>query len=269
MLLLKTFLRLKYSLNFFTTTLLISLTTQSSLAFNITPPRHGPTGERYTLENQTKGFARRNPTDLISITRGGTIGFLETLRREFPTWTFNSAPNDLAGRFDVYMYSGLATIGYSNDYQKVELVGGNLELNYIPGIGDPEPTSSSLRWIQRVLYSNYTITWDGSYEDFIDVGSEAIDPFYDLLGSTPPFFESFASRSDLNKNHTWLAELYLVNQTAPNQVTIYNGVQWGWESRVESVPDQSVPEPLTILGAATALGYGGILKRQYFKKKKS
>jgi hypothetical protein len=32
---------------------------------------------------------------------------------------------------------------------------------------------------------------------------------------------------------------------------------------------EPVPEPLTILGAATALGYGAILKRQYFKNKKS
>jgi len=32
---------------------------------------------------------------------------------------------------------------------------------------------------------------------------------------------------------------------------------------------EPVPEPLTILGAATALGYGVILKRQYFKNKKS
>jgi hypothetical protein len=32
---------------------------------------------------------------------------------------------------------------------------------------------------------------------------------------------------------------------------------------------EPVPEPLTILGAATALGYGAILKRQSFKNKKS
>jgi hypothetical protein len=36
-----------------------------------------------------------------------------------------------------------------------------------------------------------------------------------------------------------------------------------------SLDVQPVPEPLTILGAATALGYGAILKRQYFKNKKS
>jgi hypothetical protein len=34
-------------------------------------------------------------------------------------------------------------------------------------------------------------------------------------------------------------------------------------------PQESVPEPLTMLGAATALGYGAILKRQSFKNKKS
>jgi hypothetical protein len=35
---------------------------------------------------------------------------------------------------------------------------------------------------------------------------------------------------------------------------------------VEPVPEQGVPEPLTIFGAATALGYGAILKRKSSKK---
>ena len=35
------------------------------------------------------------------------------------------------------------------------------------------------------------------------------------------------------------------------------------------VPEQNTPEPLTMLGAATALGYGVILKRESLKKKKS
>ena len=35
---------------------------------------------------------------------------------------------------------------------------------------------------------------------------------------------------------------------------------------VEPVPEQGVPEPLTILGSATALGYGAILKRKSSKK---
>jgi len=35
---------------------------------------------------------------------------------------------------------------------------------------------------------------------------------------------------------------------------------------VVPVPDESVPEPLTMFGAAAALGYGAIFKRKYSKK---
>jgi len=38
---------------------------------------------------------------------------------------------------------------------------------------------------------------------------------------------------------------------------------------VVPVPEQPVPEPLTMLGAATALGYGALFKRKYSEKKKS
>ena len=36
----------------------------------------------------------------------------------------------------------------------------------------------------------------------------------------------------------------------------------------KSVPGKSVPEPLTILGSATALGFGALLKREHSKKQK-
>lgn len=263
MLSLKIILRQRYSLSCFTTTLLIALTTQSSLAFSITPPRYGNTEESYTLANQSRGTTRLSPTSLTSITRGGTIGFLGTLRRDFQAWTFNSAPNDLAGRFEVETYNAVGIAAYAGD-QKVEVMGADLIFNYIPGIGDP--TGSSLHWIQRV-YSNHSSTGHGNYEDIIDNGFGVANPFYDTPGadgsiySVPPYFEDRVRRPDLDKNHTWLAQLYLVEQTGPQQATIYNGIQWGWENRVESVP-----EPLTMLGAATALGYGVILKRKSSKK---
>jgi len=38
---------------------------------------------------------------------------------------------------------------------------------------------------------------------------------------------------------------------------------------VVPVPEQPVPEPLTMLGAVTALGYGAILKRKYSKNTES
>jgi hypothetical protein len=41
----------------------------------------------------------------------------------------------------------------------------------------------------------------------------------------------------------------------------------GWDLQVNA--SHSVPEPLTMLGAATALGYGALLKRKYSENKKS
>jgi hypothetical protein len=38
---------------------------------------------------------------------------------------------------------------------------------------------------------------------------------------------------------------------------------------VVPAPEENTPEPLTMLGAATALGYGAILKRESLKNKKS
>jgi hypothetical protein len=260
MLSLKIILRQRYSLSFLTTTLLIALTTQSSLAFSITPPLYGAKEESYTLANQSKGVTRLSPINLTSITRGGTIGFLGTLRRDFRTWTFNPAPNDLAGRFEVETYNAVGIAAYAGD-QKVEVLGADLIFNYIPGIGDS--TGSSLHWIQRV-YSNHSITGHGNYEDIIDNGSEIANPFYDAPGySAPPYFEDRVRRPDLDKNHSWLAQLYLVELTGPQQVTIYNGVQWGWENKVEPVP-----EPITIFGSGMGLGLGVLFKKNVQRNRK-
>jgi len=258
MLSLKTLLRQRYSLSCFTTTVLIALTTQSSLAFSITPPRSGNNEASYTLANQSRGTTRLS--SLTSITRGGIIGFLGTLRRDFPTWTFNSAPNDLVGRFEVGAYNA---VGEYSDDTRVGLLGADLLFFYIPGIGDPTPTASSLHWIQRV-YSNHSSTGHGNYEDIIDNGSEVANPFYDGPSySVPPYFEDRVRRPDLDKNHSWLAQLYLVEQTGPRQVTIYNGVQWGWENKVEPVP-----EPITLFGSGMGLGLGVLFKKNVQRKRK-
>ena len=276
MLSLKILLRQKYFLSCFTTTLLIALTTQSSLAFSINPL--GPVGaienwdpdESYTLADGRRGTTTLNPTTVRSITRGGTAGFLAKLRRDFSTWTFNSAPNDLVGSFNVRTYDAEGKI--SPD----AYVGANLLLEYVPGFGDPLPfVGGSLHWIQRVVNNHSTITKQhGDNADIIDVTLGVDTPFYDTL--TPaeiiagrlPFdgvFSDFTTRPDPDQDHDWSAELYLVRETSPRQVTIYNGVQWGWKNRVES-GTESVPEPLTMLGAAAALGYGVILKRKSSKK---
>jgi hypothetical protein len=55
-------------------------------------------------------------------------------------------------------------------------------------------------------------------------------------------------------------------QDSNNDIT--NTPNWDEVLDVEPVPER-VPEPLTMLGTATALGYGVLFKRESFKKKKS
>jgi hypothetical protein len=252
----QTLLRQRYSLSFLTTTLLIALTAESSLAFSINTlksvtPGLWDTEESYTLGDQSRGTTRLSPTDVISITRGGTIGFLGTLRRDFPTWNFNFASNDLEGSFEIAAYDARGT---------QSLVGAELILFYQPGAGDPTPQNNKLNWIQRVV-DNHNITNNeghGNYEDVIDIPAGRNNPFYNgtFLSPSQRNFEDFSRRNDPNRDHNWLAQLYLVEETGSQQVTIYNGIQWGWENRV-----QPVPEPLTIFAAGVSLGFGALFKK--------
>lgn len=249
-------LRQKCSLSFLTTTLLITLTTQSSLAFGISQLGTVSNSESYSLANPDRQGVTQllNPIGVTSITRGGTLGFLTQLQTRYQNWTFNTAPNDLAGIFNITRYAAQGT---------AERVGAELRLEYIPGPGDPTPLNNSLHWIQRV-FNNHDNQTDvhNDFDDKIDVGSQLINPFYDTLGAaTETIFYDFSGRIDTNNNHSWLADLYLVDETSPQNVTIYNGIQWGWSNTVEPVP-----EPVTIFGTATALGCGVLFKRKSSKK---
>jgi hypothetical protein len=249
-------LRQKGSLSFLSTALLITLTAQSSLAFSISQS-NTIVSETYFLENPSRqGITTLNPVYATSITRGGTLGFQATLQTYFPNWTINTAPNDLAGIFDIQRYAAQGT---------PTRVGAELILEYIPGAGDPTPLGNTLHWIQRV-FDNHNLTNNpghGNYENVIDSGAN--DPYYDTVGNAnETYFSDFPGRIDAANNHTWFAELYLVEENSPQNITIYNGIQWGWNNNV-----QPVPEPLTMFGAAAALGYGAILKRKYSKNTKS
>ncbi|MEG4293255.1 PEP-CTERM sorting domain-containing protein [Microcoleus sp. C2C3] len=261
----ETVLRQRYSLSFLTTTLLIALTTQSSLAFSINPL--GPVGatqnwdpdESYTLTNQRTGITRLNPTAVLSLTQGGTSSLFALLNSNFSDWTFNSAANDLAGTFEVQTYDAVGTASQ---------VGAQLRLQYIPGINDPTPNGNNLHWIQRVV-NNHNIRAGGGHDinaNIIDNDARITDPFYDITFGVQPFdertFFDFSRRVDTDKNHNWLAELYLVDETAPKQVTIYNGIQWGWNNEV-------VPEPLTIFGSGIGLGLGVFFKKYSMKQEKA
>lgn len=145
----ETVLRQRYSLSFLTTTLLIALTTQSSLAFSITPPTEYLPVKLY-ITPPNVGMVSLYPTSVTSITRGGTTGFLQTLSQAFSNWTFNSAPNDLAGTFQLEKYLA------KDVFDSTPVVGGEIELLYKPGNGDPI-LDNSLKWIQRVV-NNHSAT---------------------------------------------------------------------------------------------------------------
>jgi hypothetical protein len=71
-------------------------------------------------------------------------------------------------------------------------------------------------------------------------------------------------------NHTATVELSILSVFKPFVVSSNNPPQIKKSGVIVSDTShftiQSVPEPLTMLGAATALGYGAILKRKYSKK---
>jgi hypothetical protein len=69
-------------------------------------------------------------------------------------------------------------------------------------------------------------------------------PYYDDGGAADSRnFLDNPWRVDAGLSHYWFAELYLVTgpaPTTPGQVTIYNGIKWGWKN-------STVPEPSTLV----------------------
>ena len=124
-------------------------------------------------------------------------------------------------------------------------------MNYLPRKGSkrqPYPkTSENLYWIQRVT-TNYPaipeIGLIGDTKSYIDnipfsgqsKGRNAFKAYYSSGDFLQPngLFEDRPYRpsniTNLTRDYFWTAELYLA-QSNPNkvqEVTIYNGVKWGW-----------------------------------------
>jgi len=85
------------------------------------------------------------------------------------------------------------------------------------------------------------------------LGVCANSPYYDcgyFAGET--FFVDRPSRSsDSESDHVWGAELYLVEQTAANTVTIYNGIKWGWLNTASEIRALTAPPSAIIFDNAT------------------
>jgi hypothetical protein len=247
----------RYSLSFFATTLLITLTSQPSSAFTITSAKNGNFNNSvgYTLSNGAQGNAFLAPSPVTQLSPmdlekdGKVAPFLVLLRDLFKPkdgWTFTPAKNDLAGSFELQHYYVCAPQTQCGNERNVPATGGVgafIDLTYVPSKGDPTPESSELHWIQRVENNhNATTNKHGDLENIIDVtASNKTNPYYDngfFAGEN--FFVDRPYRPDEENDHNWTAELYLVEvkepTNAPKTVTFYNGIKWGWGNRITACP---------------------------------
>ena len=234
-----------YRLACVTSFLVVQLLNQPSLAFNITPVQPGADNllagtAVYTVGTDQKA-AFLSPFGIEPLIRGGTVEFLNTLNSDFPTWTFNAAATDLNGSFNIinnYACGFNTSCGIELGVTNTNGVGSFIDVDYVPGVDDP-PIGTDLHWIQRVANNHHLSLGHGSTDDKVDVFSGATDPYYDTAGFAgigsnvglplrPFVFVDRPYRSDELSNHDWVAELYLVEETAPNTATIYNGMRWGW-----------------------------------------
>jgi PEP-CTERM putative exosortase interaction domain len=217
---------------------------------------------------------------------GGTNTFFNLLTSSVwkdNGWTFNKAQSNqnIQGYFEIGVYKPYAQPSTNGGVT----VGADIQIVYHPVAGQ-DPMGSNVHWIQRVVSNHALVTYSngvqelkpfGTNEDKIDVVEEQKDPnlkaqvgsqtiilgpnpiftpYYDTVSpnANPIYFEDFSTRPNGQDNHDWYAELYLVQETTPKTVTIYNGISWGWNNTfTPSPPPISLP-PLPCDGSS---GGGG------------
>jgi hypothetical protein len=137
-------------------------------------------------------------------------------------------------------------------------VGQELQITYDPS-GDADPVGDTVHWIQ-VVYTNF----DGTNTYEVDNGGSADGPYYDISGAANPSgFLDIPGIADAGNSHFFDAELYLVSGPdagSPGAVTIYGGIDWGWQNN-------PTPEPSTYLLAAASLGFIGWRRRSFYRRR--
>lgn len=214
----------QYPLALFTTTLFITLTTQPGVAFTIKSLNPPDYYVPYTL-GDAEGAAWIIPPTTIKA--GGTNEFkslLSNFSRRYPgKWIFETG-TELEGSFDIknYYACGPQTdCGREAFFPSKGGVGSSLFLEYHPKGNDPKIDSTNPRrfqWIQRVK-SNHSLTTDrhNDIENILDIGTRQTTPYYSGHQgsvSTYKYFGDAPYRIDPLNNHTWNAELYLVEEVS-------------------------------------------------------
>lgn len=184
---------------------------------------------------------------------GGTKNFNDVLKAAFTAkagWTFVPAKNALSD--DSLVVKTYAAFGSAGS------VGAQIDVQYVPHGTDP---TDDIHWIQ-VVTDNHNITNNpghGKAENIVDINTKLnpnVNPYYDngFAADSRNFIDE--SSREGTAAHTWIADLYLVSgPNAAGEVTVYSGLQWGWENH-------GVPEPSSVILLVSAIGGFGFWRRK-------
>lgn len=196
------------------------------------------------------------------------------LKAQYPTYSIAGFGNSLNLDFNITKYVAI------NDGTSA---GADLVIDYAPQEGAVVP--ANLHWIQVVI-DNWNIsgingadltaaTGIGKPENIVDnVGVPS--PYYDIFNpgdpnafnTTPPHFEDSSRRGEPTKDNptiTWTADLFLVSDPGTKMMTIYNGVEWGWQATFAAGSNKA-PEPETLAIFLPAL-FGLVIMLRWRKRR--
>jgi hypothetical protein len=251
---------------------------------------NGDTGTVTTeLESVALLNAPTNNSELLSFLNGYYQNSITQ------NWNFVSAPSRLNGEFVVLDYYACALNGpqlpcgstlpgdnsFSLDIERS--VGAAFSMFYRPGVNDP-PTSvltpggpnpsefnRNLNWVQIISVEGGPIA---GISRFLDTGAQGVErpPFYHSVLFAPDpespgsndrlsIFADAPQRADFTETWDWSAELYLT-ETNGSQVTLYDGISWGWSTTVTTDPPPPPPSsptcsPSTSRRIVSSPGSGG------------
>jgi hypothetical protein len=182
-----------------------------------------------------------NP-DPVTYLAGATAAMKVALAADFPAWTFTYAAG-LNGTLNIDQYKATSAGPHNG--------GGLLELTYTRATTDPAITD--LHWIQMVV-TNVPLG-GGPITGYIDPRpNDDTLPFYWTLvedgqpangnktATTYHFFDNSSRNLHTPNFITWRGDLMLAswNGADPGNVTVYDGIRWGWDL-------QAVPEPSSLV----------------------
>ncbi len=206
-------------------------------------------------------------------TSNQAAGLVDALQQQSFTWTVAA---NLTGNFRLDQNTAWAVsepaqvfYGYNFAANPINGNGGNaFAVGYVPGAGDP--TAANARWLQ-VIRTNVPLAWgvthgttilgDPGFTWYIDNGwgtNPNTDPFYgadDNVNGT-----GYAANGQglidspsrtIGAGQYWEAWAFISTRSG-NDITIYDGVHWGWEMT-------AVPAPAGIAAFVVA---GGLAARR-------